>query len=180
MDNGKPSKKFGPMLLLGTAVVTAFIGMWEGGKNSDGSSVVYKDMTGVPTVCAGLTHYVTKTPIIVGEKWSAEKCAAEEQKAIIATQLVLETCFDRMPPQPVFDAATSHAWNSGVSATCGSQAMQAWNQGDWVLGCRRLAFSDSGRRVWSYVRTPSGYKFVQGLANRRDAEYKLCLTGELK
>ena len=90
-----------------------------------------------------------------------------------------------MPPQSVFDAATSHAWNNGTAATCGSLAMQAWNAGNWELGCRRLAFSDGGSRVWSYVKTgkmlPNGrpeYRFVQGLANRRDAEYQLCLTGK--
>lgn len=183
---GTPSKKFGPGLLLGTAAVVAFIGTWEGGKDRDGSSVAYVDELagGLPTVCAGLTRHVTKTPIVVGERWSAEKCLAEEQKAITAVQLQLEQCFRVMPPQSVFDAATSHAWNNGVSATCGSLAMQAWNAGNWELGCRRLAFSDGGSRVWSYVKTgkmlPNGkpeYRFVQGLANRREAEYHLCLTG---
>ena len=40
---GTPSKKFGPGLLLGTAAVAAFIGLWEGGKDRDGSSVAYAD-----------------------------------------------------------------------------------------------------------------------------------------
>lgn len=185
--NGTPSKKFGPGLLLGTVAVAAFIGLWEGGKDSDGSSVAYADKLagGLPTVCAGLTRHITTTPIVVGQRWSAEKCLAEEQKAITAVQLRLEQCFRVMPPQSVFVAATSHAWNFGTPATCGSQAMQAWNAGDWDLGCRRLAFSDGGNRVWSSVKTgkilPNGkpeYRFVQGLANRRDAEYQLCLTGE--
>lgn len=181
-----PSKKFGPGLLLGTVAVAAFIGVWEGGKDRDGSSVAYADKLagGLPTVCAGLTRHVTSTPIVVGERWSAEKCLAEEQKAITAVQLRLEQCFNLIPPQTVFDAATSHAWNNGTTATCGSLAMQAWNRGDWQLGCRRLAFSDGGSRVWSYVKTgrilPNGkpeYKFVQGLATRRSAEYQYCLTG---
>ena len=184
---GTPSKKFGPGLLLGTAAVAAFIGIWEGGKDRDGSSVVYADKLagGLPTVCAGLTRHITTTPIVVGERWSAEKCFEEEQAAITKVQLQLEKCFTRMPPQSVFGAATSHAWNFGVPSTCGSLAMQAWNAGDWELGCRRLAFSDGGNRVWSSVKTgkilPNGkpeYRFVQGLANRRDAEYQLCLTGK--
>ncbi len=184
---GTPSKKFGPGLLLGTAAVAAFIGIWEGGKDRDGSSVAYADNLagGLPTVCAGLTRHITTTPIVVGQRWSAEKCLAEEQKAITAVQLRLEQCFRVMPPQSVFDAATSHAWNNGTAATCGSLAMQAWNTSNWDLGCRRLAFSDGGSRVWSYVKTgkmlPNGkpeYRFVQGLANRRDAEYQLCLTGK--
>ena len=185
-NKGTPSKKFGPGLLLGTVAVTAFIGFWEGGKSADGSSVAYADRLaqGLPTVCAGLTSHVTTTPIVVGERWSAEKCFAEEQAAISVLQLRLERCFNHMPPQSVFDMATSHAWNNGVGATCGSQAMAAWNRQDWRLGCRRLAFSDSGRRVWSYVKTgrtlPNGkpeMRFVKGLANRRSAEYETCMTG---
>ncbi len=182
-SKGTPSKKFGPGLMLGTVTVAAFIGFWEGGKSADGSSVAYADKLagGLPTVCAGITRHVTNTPIIVGERWSAEKCLAEEQRAISVLQLRLEQCFKHMPPQSVFDMGTSHAWNNGVGATCGSQAMVAWNQQDWRLGCRRLAFSDSGRRVWSYVKTgrllPDGkpeMRFVEGLANRRSAEYETC------
>ena len=173
MFKPRPSKKFGAGLLLGTAAAVALISFWEGGKDADGSSVVYADKlaNGLPTVCAGLTQYVTSTPIIVGERWSAAKCAEEESRAIADVQSRLEQCFRFRPPQTVFDAATSHAWNNGVPATCGSLAMQAWNNGEWALGCRRMAYSDSGRRVWSYV----GKTFVQGLANRRDAEYKHCL-----
>lgn len=175
---GTPSKKFGPGLLLGTVAVAAFIGVWEGGKDRDGSSVVYADRLagGLPTVCSGLTRHITSTPIIVGERWSAEKCLTEERAAIMKVQLQLEKCFAYQPPQSVFDAATSHAWNNGVSATCGSAAMKAWNSRVWPLGCRRLAFADSGKRVWSYVKDgKGGYKFVQGLANRRDAEMGRCM-----
>jgi GH24 family phage-related lysozyme (muramidase) len=163
-------------------MAVAIVAMWEGGKDSDGSSVAYADKLagGLPTVCSGLTRYVTTTPIVVGERWSAFQCFNEERTAIISLQLRLEQCFEREPAQQVFDAATSHAWNNGVSATCGSMAMRAWNAGQWELGCKRLAFSDSGRRVWSYVKSGDGYKFVRGLARRRDSEYHLCLTGELK
>ena len=180
-----PSKKFGPKLLLGTATVAAFLALWEGGKDSSGDSVVYADALagGIPTVCNGLTKHVTSTPIVVGETWSAEKCAEEEHRALISMQLKLETCFNQRPPQSVFDMATSHSWNFGWTATCGSLAMKAWNSGDWLLGCRRLAFSDSGDPVWSFVRTGKivngkpEMKFVRGLANRRQAEYADCVRG---
>lgn len=179
-----PSKKFGPQLALGAAALVAFLGVWEGGKDN-GASVAYADNLagGIPTVCNGLTRHVTSTPIIVGEVWSAEKCAVEEQRALINMQLKLETCFVTRPPQSVFNMASSHAWNFGYVATCGSQAMKAWNAGDWVLGCRRLALSDGGNPVWSYVktgRTVNGkpeMKFVRGLANRRQAEFEECVKG---
>lgn len=180
-----PSKKFGPKLLLGTVALTAFLAVWEGGKDGSGSSRVYADPLagGTPTVCNGLTRHVTSTPIIVGEVWSAEKCVAEEHKALVSMQLKLETCFTTRPPQSVFDMASSHAWNFGYLATCGSLAVQAWNRGEWELGCRRLAYSDSGNPVWSYVKTgriingKPEMKFVRGLANRRQAEFKDCVKG---
>lgn len=182
--SGAPSRRYGAGLLLGTAAVAAFIGMWEGGKQADGSAVAYADRlaAGLPTVCGGLTRHVTSTPIVVGERWPADKCLAEEQRAVMQIQSRLEQCFASMPPQSVFDAATSHAWNFGVSATCGSQAMQAWKLGEWALGCHRIALSDAGKPVWSYVKTgrklPDGrpeMRFVQGLANRRAAEQRLCM-----
>lgn len=179
-----PSKKFGPKLVLGAAALAVFLGVWEGGKDN-GASVAYADNLagGIPTVCNGLTRHVTSTPIVVGEKWPAEKCELEEHRALIGMQLKLETCFNRLPPQNVFNMASSHAWNFGWTATCGSQAMKAWNQGDWVLGCRRLALSDNGNPVWSYVKTgrvvngKPEMKFVRGLANRRQAEYAECVKG---
>ena len=182
-----PSKKFGPKLLLGTVALTAFLAVWEGGKTGKGDATVYADKLagGIPTVCNGLTKHVAKTPIVVGETWSAEKCELEERRALISLQLKLETCFTRLPPQSVFDMASSHAWNFGPAATCGSQAMKAWNAGNWALGCRRIALSDSGNPVWSYVRTgrtvngKPEMKFVRGLANRRNAEFQNCLGGLL-
>lgn len=182
-NKGQPSRKFGPKLLLGSAMVAALIGGFEAGKRADGSAVVYADRVahGLPTVCHGLTRYITTTPIIIGELWPAEKCLVEEQKAIIKIQLRLEQCFRHLPAQQVFDSATSHAWNNGVESTCNSGAMKAWNAQDWWVGCRRIAFADSGKRVWSYVKQRDGsYKFVKGLANRRDVEYKYCMTGVLK
>lgn len=182
----KTSRKFGTALLLGSAAVIAMIVGHEGGKLADGSSIAYADRLagGIPTVCAGLTRHVTDTPIVVGEVWPAEKCVAEETRVLLRLQLDLEKCFVIAPPQTVFEAATSHAWNFGVGKTCGSGAMDAWKTADWTTGCRRLAFADSGRRIWSSVKTgktlPNGkpeYRFVPGLATRRDSEYAHCISG---
>lgn len=171
--------KAGGALVFASAGLIAFLGIWEG--NSE--YIVYADKLagGLPTVCRGLTKHVTKTSIIVGELWSAAKCDAEEKKAIAAVQGNLINCFTVTPPQHVFDAASSHAWNFGLVATCGSLAMQSWRSGDWDTGCRRIYQSDTGKAVWSYVKTgrvidgKPEMKFIQGLANRRLAEYKLCM-----
>ena len=180
-----PSPKSAPTvggpLVIASTVVLAFLALWE----SSGSPVltVYADKLagGLPTVCNGITRHITATPVVVGEKWSAQKCATEERQAVANVQAQLLRCFKRTPPQSVFDAATSHAWNVGAANTCASGAMRAWNAGNWALGCQRLHVSDEGRPVWSYVRTgrvlsngKPEMKFVQGLANRRGAERALC------
>jgi len=170
----------GATLVAGSPFLMGFLQKWESGKAR--VLVVYADKVarGLPTVCNGLTRHVTSTPIIVGERWSEEKCEAEERAAVVAVQQRLATCFKLPPPQMVFDMASSHAWNNGAPATCGSGAMEAWNRGEWARGCQRMARGDDGRVVWSFVRdgknadgTPR-YKFVQGLANRRAQEAQTC------
>ena len=64
-----------------------------------------------------------------------------------------------------------------------SLAMASFNQGDWAKGCRRLSMSDAGRPVWSFtshINPKTGiktYTFIQGLANRRQAETSFCRQG---
>lgn len=185
----RPSKRYGPKVMLGTVAVVAMIAAFEGGTDKDGSATAYADKLaqGLPTVCHGLTRHVTPTLIIVGEKWSAEKCFKEEQAVIIKVQDKLETCFGPppvfTPPQSVFDAATSFAWNNGVDATCGSRSMKLWSVGNWNEGCRSMAYaSGTSRPVWSYVKTGKRladgkpeYVFVKGLFKRRQAEYLYCV-----
>ena len=182
MSDPKAKTKTSPAkpLTFGSAALLAFLLLWESGGSRELTAYADKLAGGLPTVCNGLTRHVTKTPIVVGARWTTEQCVAEEAKAIATMQARLLRCFTTPPPQEVFDAASSHAWNNGVSATCGSAAMKAWNRGEWELGCRRLAIGDNGRPVWSFVKdgrnsdgTPR-YKFVQGLANRRHAERRWC------
>lgn len=171
----------GGAIILGSVGLKEFQEKWESGGKMVLTVYADKLAGGLPTVCDGLTRHVTSTPIIVGEKWTVEKCEHEVDRARTKVQLQLIRCFDYMPPQSVFDMASDHAWNNGVAGTCGSQAMKAWNKGEWEIGCRRMVFSDSGKRVWSYVKTgrklPNGkpeYRFVQGLANRGDDRLKVC------
>ena len=156
---------------------------WESGKAR--VLVVYPDKlaNNIPTVCNGLTRHVTTTPIIVGEKWTNEKCEIHERAVTITIQRELAACFKRLPPPSVLDMASSHAWNFGAQATCGSGAMAAWNRGDWERGCQRISRGDDGRMVWSFtsrIDPATGKKvftFVQGLANRRADESRKCEGG---
>lgn len=156
----------------------SFLSKWESSGNT--RLVVYADRLagGLPTVCDGLTRHVTRTPIVVGEVWTKAECEQETQQAVLNVQRELAPCFKRPPNQMVWDMATSHAWNFGAPATCGSLAMSAWNAGAWEVGCRRIAQSDSGTPQWSYICTGVGEtrhcEFLQGLANRRQDEWKHC------
>lgn len=166
----------GAALAAGSPFLMEHLQKWESGGRR--VLTVYPDKLagGLPTVCNGLTRHVTGTPIIVGQRWTNEQCEAEEQAAVIRMQARLAPCFKRAPNQVVWDMASSHAWNLGPGATCGSGAMQAWNRGEWERGCLRIARGDDGRLVWSYVTDPkTGQKrFVQGLANRRADEAQTC------
>jgi len=183
----KPGKGIGGVaagLVLASAAVMGFLHKWEEGPKRQLTVYADKLAGGLPTVCMGLTRHITTTPIIVGETWAEEKCDREERAAVTKVQKQLLKCFKHTPPQPIFDMATSHAWNNGAPATCNSGAMRAWNEEQWALGCRRLARNDDDRPAWSYVKTgrklPNGkpeYRFVQGLANRREDEMQNCMVG---
>lgn len=158
-------------IVLASPFLMDFLGKWEG----RGQNIVYADKLagGLPTVCKGITKWTSPHPVVVGERWSPEKCNEVERRVTIETQTKLVRCItNKNITQNVFDALTSHAHNVGVGATCSSRAVRLINAGQIEAGCDALAHGENGRPVWSYA---SG-KFVKGLYNRRLAERKLCLT----
>lgn len=161
-------------LVLASAAALGILHKWEPAKGTEDSHlIVYADKlaNGLPTVCSGITKHVSTIPVVVGQKWTQEMCNQQESQALEKVQNTLAQCFKTLPPQSIFDAATSHAWNFGVNKTCSSQAMKHWNQGNYKLGCRLIAFDYEGNPNWSY----SNGKFVRGLHNRRLDEMNLCL-----
>lgn len=163
-----------------------FLSLWEdGGKTI---KVVYADKLagGLPTACNGLTNFTSRKPVVVGEEWTEEECAAEKNYVVTGSQTRLIECFEIKPPQGVFNAFSSHGHNFGEGTTCESSSMKAWNAGYAETACRLLAFKPDGKPNWSSVKTgkrlPDGrpeMRFVQGLQNRRIAEMQMCL-GALK
>lgn len=172
----------GFVTLLSPALVS-HLEKWESGPQRVLTVYADKLAGGLPTVCNGLTRHVTRTPIVVGERWAEEKCVVEESNALERVQRDLLPCFKRLPPPSVLDMASSHAWNFGTPSTCGSGAMVAWNRGEWERGCQRISRGDDGTVVWSFtshIDPRTGKKvftFVQGLANRRSDETKTCTKG---
>lgn len=171
----------GATLVLASSALVGFLGKWESGAQRQ--LTVYADALagGLPTVCHGITRHVTNTPVIVGQRWTEQQCIREETQALVRVQHRVALCFRRPPPVSVFEMAGSHAWNLGAAATCASGAMQAWNRGEWALGCERISRGDDGRLVWAYtshIDKATGQKvftFRRGLANRRAEETQVCL-----
>lgn len=159
----------GAALVAATPSLMGFLGKWEG----QAVYVVYADKLagGLPTVCKGLTRHVTTTPIVVNERWTPEKCDAEEQAAVFKVQSSIRNCITTTVSQNTFDALSSFAWNVGASAACGSVAVRQINGGDLEAGCRSIAYTPAGLPNWS----SAGGKFYQGLHNRRIDEMKLCI-----
>lgn len=157
-------------IALASPFLMDFLGKWEGREY-----VVYADKLagGLPTVCKGITKWTSPYPVIVGQRWSPEKCNEVERKVTIETQTKLSQCItNKNITQNVFDALTSHAHNVGVGSTCSSRAVRLINAGQIEAGCDALAHGENGRPAWSYADG----KFVRGLYNRRLDERKLCLT----
>lgn len=162
-------------LILAGAGALGLIHKWEPAKGSpDVHLFVYEDKLAgnVLTVCNGLTNAVSHKRLVRRDKWTQEECNDNESAALGTLQERLAICFTKLPPQSVFDAATSHAWNFGVEKTCSSSSMKQWNRGNYKLGCQLLAYQYDGITPnWSF----SDGKFVKGLHNRRVDEMQDCL-----
>lgn len=162
----------GATLLAGSPFLMEFLQKWESGRTRVLTVYADKLAGGLPTVCNGLTRHVTSTPIIVGQRWTAAQCEAEETAAVIRMQQRLAPCVRVPIGQGTWDALSSHAWNVGPASTCASRAVALINQGDIEAGCDALAHAPDGKTpVWSYA----GGKFYRGLYNRRVDERAACL-----
>jgi len=66
-------------------------------------------------------------------------------------------------------AATRTAFNTGVSAFCGSTIAKRFNARDWRGGCDAML-------AWNKARVNGRLVIVTGLAKRRERERAMCLT----
>lgn len=131
------------------------IGKWEGKRNDP-----YLDIVGVPTVCYGETRVEMR-------RYSDAECKAMLQGAVKGFAEPVARCTPMIADRPYqLAAATSLAYNIGVGAYCRSTADRRFEAGDFKGGCAALKF-------WN----KAGGRFVQGLANRRAEEYRLCMVG---
>lgn len=113
----------------------------------------------VPTIGFGSTEGVKMGDTITVPK-AIERLHRDTEKA----ESAIGRCVKVPLSQGEFDAFTSFAFNVGAEAFCSSTLVKKLNSGDYAGACQEL-------KRWVYV---DGRR-VQGLVNRREAEYRLCM-----
>lgn len=122
----------------------------------------YRDTVGVWTIGFGTTAGVRPGDRI-------EPVAALQRKLADVQRFegALRQCVTVPLHQHEYDAYMSLAYNIGPGAFCGSTLVRKLNAGDYAGACREiLRWNRAGGRV------------VQGLVNRRAAEYRQCIGQE--
>lgn len=103
------------------------------------------------------TDGIGNTSGVIPGKTITERQAAEGLISnVLRVERALERCVKQQPPQKVYDAAVSFAFNVGTGNACSSTLVKLLNQRRWADACRQLP-------RWVYVKGV----FNQGLDNRR-------------
>jgi len=137
-----------------SAVALVGIAVHEGYEGS-----AYQDIVGIWTIGFGTTEGVrpnqTITPV-----------AALQRKLTDVRKFegALKQCVTVPLSQNEYDAYISLAYNIGSGAFCNSTLVRLLNQGQYDMACQQIL-------RWNRA----GGQVVQGLVNRRQAEYKLCI-----
>ena len=113
----------------------------------------------VPTIGYGST-----TDVQMGDTITPPKALERLMRDVGVAESAIGRCVKVPLSQGEFDAFTSFAFNVGTEAFCTSTLVKKLNQGDYAGACSEL-------KRWVYV---DGRR-VQGLVNRREAEYRLCM-----
>lgn len=103
------------------------------------------------------TDGIGNTSGVIPGKTITERQAAEGLISnVLRVERALERCVKQQPPQKVYDATVSFAFNVGTGNACSSTLVKLLNQRRWADACRQLP-------RWVYVKGV----FNQGLDNRR-------------
>lgn len=122
----------------------------------------YRDIGGVLTVCTGHTG----PDVVVGKVYTQEQCDnLTQQDAEKAASGILKTSPQLLYHPMQLASAVSFSYNIGVGAYDKSSVASNFNAGNFQAGC-------SAMLKYTYVNG----KFSQGVANRRQREYNLCVS----
>lgn len=170
------------LLALGASTVVAVSGAylvepWEDTKNQ-----AYKDMVGVPTICAGYTIGVK-----MGDYKTDEECDELLVKELTSFNQEMRKAVKVPLPEHMEVAYTSLVWNIGVTAWNNSSILKKINTNDLQEACKGIlvwnkatfspsaAASQSAKGETCSLKKNGDYACtVKGLTNRRIDEYKVC------
>ena len=116
----------------------------------------------VPTIGYGST-----TDVQMGDTITPPKALERLMRDVGVAESAIGRCVNVPLYQHEYDAFTAFAFNVGAEAFCSSTLVKKLNAGDYSGACAEL-------KRWVYV---DGRR-VQGLVNRREAEYRLCMGAE--
>ena len=114
----------------------------------------------VPTYGWGTTDGVK-----MGDTISPDEAIERAYRDITKTETAIHKCVNVPLSQGEYDAFTSLAYNIGTGAFCKSTLVKKLNQRDYAGACQEI-------RRWVYVKG----KKIQGLVNRREKEYSICMS----
>ena len=140
------------------AAAAAIVRPWEGLEPE-----VYADIVGVPTVCYGHTG---KDVLLGQPKRTVAECNRLLEGDLAVAYATVKRCIPEQLPAPTEAALVSFVFNVGPSGVCGSTLQRHMRAGNIAQGCGQLM-------RWVYA----GGRRVQGLVNRRQAEYRVCMEG---
>lgn len=129
----------------------------EGGK----SAAPYRDIAGVWTDCNGNTRDVNPNKVRSDAECAALLSAETERLAQSIYAQVHQPI-----SQKTLASFVSFAYNVGSGAFSRSTLLRKYNAGDFIGACREMF-------RWVYA----GGKYVPGLYNRREIEFRLCVEG---
>lgn len=116
----------------------------------------------VPTIGFGSTEGVK-----MGDTITVPKALERLMRDVGVAESAIGRCVKVPLSQGEYNAFTAFAFNVGAEAFCSSTLVKKLNAGDYSGACAEL-------KRWVYV---DGRR-VQGLVNRREAEYRLCMGAE--
>lgn len=139
------------------ALITPFIQQHEGYVAKP-----YRDIGGVLSVCNGHTG-----PDIIFKTYTRQECNNLTDKDITSAAIAILKVTPGLDKRPaVLAATTSFTYNLGIGVYEKSSVARDFKAGQFKLGCTDML-------KYTYI----GKLYSQGLANRRNAEYQVCMKG---
>lgn len=126
------------------------------------------------------TDGIGNTSGVIPGKTITERQAAEGLISnVLRVERALERCVKQQPPQKVYDAVVSFAFNVGTGNACSSTLVKLLNQRRWADACRQLP-------RWVYVKgvfnqgldKPSSVHAVSGTGQRHADAFWCSYAGD--